>query len=265
MARVQLAVSDGALRCALAERDWLPLTAGLRHLRLPDIFVPPTEQVTAWCAAAGVAVGGPDVLDGEDELVRRALRLKAAAAVEVELSVSVLGEGAMLLAWTTGVAASSLVRRVASAPDGPPRLIDGVELSAFPARRLAEEIVRLVPGGGATPAGVTAAGLAPATARDLGLALHRHDEVAADACARAAGLDQVPPVIRALARGLIGECTVSMRGARGLSRARWLLCEAGWVEIQLGRDGLLRHTPYDETRMRALIQRELAAQLSTAA
>lgn len=265
MARVRLTCSDGALRCALPERDWLPLTAALRHLDLPDVFVPPTDRVAAWCAAAGVTVGDAHILDDEDDLTRRALRLKAAAVVEVELSVSVCGEGAMVLAWTNGRAASSLTRQLHLPADEPPRLVDGVVLSAFPVERVAAEVLRHVPSGGATPEGVETAVVGPGAARDLVLALRSGDRRGTIAASHRAGFPEPPRVLRALATGLVGDATVVVRGLGGTAQLRIVLCEVGWVEIHATPDGRLRHTPYDETGLLALLRRELAAQLPEAA
>jgi hypothetical protein len=265
MARVNMTVHDGALRCALSEREWLPLTAGLRHLRLPDVFVPPADQVAAWCEAAGVEAGDPKILDSEDELTRRALRLKAAAAAEVDLQVSVCGEGAMVLAWTNGVAASSLARAVVVPADDSPQLVDGVTVSAFPVARLAQEVLSHLPSGGSTPDGVRAAAIAPDLARELVVALRSGDDAAATAVAHRAGFPAAPPLLASLATGLIGEASLVVRGQRGHVRLRLVLCEAGWVEIHATADGRLAHTPYDTDGLLELLRRELAAQLSAAA
>lgn len=265
MPRVNLSVSDGALRCAVPEQDWLPLTAGLQDLCLPDGFVPPTEKVAAWCEAAGVEVGDPDILDGEDELTRRALRLKAAAIAEVDLQTSVCGEGSMVIAWTNGQAASSLAREVVVPATDIPQLVDGVLVSAFPVARLAEEILRHIPSGGATPPDVQPVALTPETARDLVRALRTGDTATGARAARRAGFREPPRLVRALATGLIGEATMAVRGIRGAIRARFVLCEIGWVEIHATPDGRLQHTPYDAAGMLDLLRCELAAQLSAAA
>lgn len=265
MVRVSLAVSDGALRCNLPEHDWLPLTAGLRHLQLPDVFVPPDPAVAAWCAAAGIEPGTPDVLDAEEELVRRALRLKASALVEVELQASVCGEGIMVLAWTNGTAASSLTRDLVVPADEIPRLVDGVLLSAFPVHRLVAETLRRLPSGGPTPADASPVTMAPADARALVLALRRRHADEAGRVARLAGYAEPPILMRALATGLIGEASLTVRGLQGVVRARFVLCEVGWVEVAVTAEGLLQHTPYDERGIRDLLAAELTAQLSDAA
>lgn len=265
MPRVHMAVSNGALRCAVQERDWLPLTAGLRHLQLPDVFVPPAEQVRAWCAAAGADLGTPDILDSEDDLTKRALRLKAAAALEVDVQASVCGEGSMMLGWTNGVAASSLARQLLVPADGAPQLLDGVVLSAFPVHRLAHEMLHHVPSGGPTPLGLQPVALAPPHARDLVLQMRAGDPARIAAAAHRAGFATPPPLVEALATGLIGEASVTIEGVRGAARFRFVLCEAGWIEIHARSDGRLQHTPYDADAMLDLFRRELAAQLAAAA
>jgi hypothetical protein len=198
-------------------------------------------------------------------ITRRALRLKAAAAAEVDLQVSVCGEGAMVLAWTNGVAASSLARAVVVPADDSPQLVDGVTVSAFPVARLAQEVLSHLPSGGSTPDGVRAAAIAPDLARELVVALRS----AMTPPPQPSPTEPIPcgaaPARLARDGAHRGRPASSSAVSAAHVRLRLVLCEAGWVEIHATADGRLAHTPYDTDGLLELLRRELAAQLSAAA
>lgn len=124
-----------------------------------------------------------------------------------------------------------------------PIAVPGVQLGAYPPSRLVDQVMRLVPPGGDErglpnrPVAVdqeTALVVARTAVADPEVAL---------ATARRAGLDDVPPVLQALARGTSASVTmtVSTSGQPLHAVRQWLLTDQGWVSLTI-RGSRVVHT-----------------------
>lgn len=126
------------------------------------------------------------------------------------------------------------VRAVVPATSGPVA-VPGIRLGAHPPSSMVEQLMRLVPPGGDE----RELPRAPvALDQDTALVIARTasgDPEVALAAARHAGLDGVPPVLHALARGTSASVTVTVStGATPLHAVRqWLLTDQGWVSLTI--------------------------------
>jgi len=234
------------VRHELAEPEWAAVAGStgldlgaspLRPLTDTDAAADPDEAVVA---AAGLALGRADV--------------------GVTLLAGTSDRGVLAQLGADDRLLGSAVRAVVAA-GGEPQAVPGVRLAAAPAHRLVAETMRLVPPGG--------------DERDLPaapVAIDRHDalvvarsldidpRVALAACRRA-GHDDVPPVLRALARGTSASVTLTVStGATPVHAVRqWLLTDSGWVGLTL-RGSRVVHAP----RSRDELATELVALLAGA-
>ncbi|MEG9227543.1 hypothetical protein [Aeromicrobium sp. Sec7.5] len=136
--------------------------------------------------------------------------------------------------------------------DAGPLPVPGVRLGAHPSSGLVDQVMRLVPPGGEerglprAPVALdqeTALVIARTATGDLDVAL---------AAARRAGLDDVPPVLQALARGTSASVTMTVStSAQPLHAVRqWLLTDQGWVSLTV-RGSRVVHTACSRAELAA--------------
>ncbi len=146
-----------------------------------------------------------------------------------------------------GVAARAIVPAVSG-----PVAVPGVRLGAHPASSVVDQVMRLVPPGG----GARELPRAPVSLdQETALVITRtavDDADAALAAARRAGLDVVPPVLQALARGTSASVTltVSTSGEPLHAVRQWLLTDLGWVSLTI-RGRRVVHTARSRSELAA--------------
>lgn len=238
------------MRSGLDEASWAAVVAetGLDTAASPlrplgehaaPVDAPQATHVEAAALALGRADVGISLLSGTNH---------SGVIAQLGANTSVLG-----------VALRAVLSGVGGAEG--PVAVPGVELGAGHAGAMVEEVMRLVPPGGEVrdlPDG--SVGLE----REDALVMARTavaDEPVAAAAARRSGLDEVPEVIRAVARGTTASVTltISTSAARLYAVRQWLLTDAGWVSLtMLGRRVV--HAP----RSRDELAAELTALLAGA-
>lgn len=261
-----LAPLDGALRARLGERDWAAASAGVAGLPGWAGVLPVDRDgsVVAPAGASGPAGGSDD----PDPVLRAAVAGAGAATVTIEVAAAAGDRALLAVLWCGAEAGSGLARGVDVVPGAglegtTPR--PGVEVSAFPAARLVDELLRHVPD---APARVVAA---PATLPEeltiaLARAIRAGDTATVDALCAELGTDGPPPVVEAAVRGTDGSLDVSVgsRGRDDVSTLRLLRTGAGWVELTRTRDGHVVHTPRGREDVRAALLHDLTGRLATA-
>lgn len=170
----------------------------------------------------------------EPALVEAAALALGRADVGVTL-MSGAGERGVVAQLGSDRQALGVAVRAVVAGDSGPVAVPGVRLGAHPPSDLVDQVMRLVPPGGderglpRRPVAVdqeTALVIARTAITDADVAL---------AAARRAGLDDVPPVLQALARGTSASVTmtVSTSGQPLHAVRQWLLTDQGWVSLTI--------------------------------
>jgi hypothetical protein len=204
-----------------------------------------------WAAALASEEGG-EVVAGARLAARGPVRVQVLTRAADRVVAADLGAAADGAAGAVRVSVVEADGRVV------PR--DGVELSLFRSARLAPEVLRLLPPDGPAPVeGATAFTIPVEAALVVSRALREQDEALARLAAATAGLDGVPPLLEALSDSLRGEATVTVvAGEQVLGTRRWLLCQLGWVHVELTPDGVL-HSPVDRGGILDTLVRDVAA------
>jgi hypothetical protein len=258
---VTLAPRDGALRARLGEREWAAASAGVAGLPGWAAVLPADRDGRPVAAPAGP----PGDLD---PVLRAAVTGGAVADVSVEVAAAAGGRALLAVLWCTAEAGSGLVRGVDVVPGAGfagTSARPGVEVSAFPVRRLVGEVLRHVPD---APARVEPAPAAVPEELTVALAqaLRTGDRaVVATLCAEL-GADGPPAVVEAAVRGTDGSVVVAVRsrGRDDVSALGLLRTTAGWVELSRTADGRVLHTPRSRADVRAAVLHDLTGRLAAA-
>ncbi|MCK5892240.1 hypothetical protein [Aeromicrobium sp.] len=200
------------------------------------------------------AGGGP----AEPALVEAAAL--ALSRADVGLTVmSGTGERGVLAQLGSDQHALGVAIRAVVAGDAGPVAVPGVRLGAHAPGQLTREVMRLVPPGGEErrlPRGPVTldqeaaliAGRTAVSDPDVALAAVRH-----------AGLEDVPPVLQALARGTSASVTMTVSTGGGPLHAvrQWLLTDRGWVSLTV-RGRRVTHTASSRAELTAATTSMLA-------
>lgn len=261
-----LAPLDGALRARLRERDWAAASAGVTGLPGWAGVLPVDRDGSA---VEPPAPARADAADGVDPLLRAAVEGAGAALVTVEVAAAAGDRALLAVLWSDAQAGSGLARGVDVVPGAGPAGTTprpGVEVSAFPAAGLVDEVLRHVPD---APVRVAAA---PATVPEeltiaLAQAIRTGDTATVDALCAELGTDGPPAVVEAAVRGTDGSLVVSVgsRGSTDVSTLSLLRTHAGWVELTRTADGHVVHTPRSREDVRAALGYDLTGRFAARA
>lgn len=226
--RRALSPLDGALRVRLDEDAW----SGLAGDTAPRSVLRPLDGAGARPAARSYDAG-----------LREAATLALGpAAIHLDLAVGRGDRGLLAALGTDGWSAAGAVRTVATPDGGAARPVPGVEVSGFPAGRLVEEVLRLLPPDGVVvplaPEEPTEVSLPRGLAIPLTRALQVGDTRLAATIARTAGLDAVPDLLEAAAERVRASATatIAVAGSSDVQVHTWLQCRLGWLDVSLHRD-----------------------------
>lgn len=251
--------SDGALRARLDEDAWASVLHGQRDL-------------PRWAAALPATRRGTPTGDGDgrpvDEALFAAVALHEHALVEVEVAAATESHAVLASVWADALAGSALVRGLDVTPGAGPEgamLRPGIEVSAFMAGRIVDEVMRLVPDAPAHVQ-VAAADVPEELTVAMGLALRTGDRTTVEALSAALGFDGPPPVLEQSIRTMSGNLTLTVRsvGRPDVSVATWLRCDAGWVELSRTADGIVRHVPRTRDDVAGTLVLDLSSRWTTA-
>jgi hypothetical protein len=257
-----LTLLDGGLRARLDEREWALASTGVDGLPGWAAVLPVDRDGSA------VATPGGGVGDGVDPVLRGAVTAGGAALVAVEIAAASGDRAVLAVLWADARAGSGLARGVDVVPGAGPAGTTprpGVEVSAFPAERLVDEILRHVP-----PAPVRAPAARASVPEELTVALARAlrtgDRSTVDALCAELGTDGPPAVVESAARSTDGNLVVSVRsvGRADVSTLSLLRCDAGWVELARTADERVLHTPCSREDIRTALLHDLTGRFASA-
>ena len=207
---------------------------------------------------ADPAVGAERTEPSAPALVEAAALALGRAEVGVTLMSGAGERGVLAQIGSDRQALGVAVRAVVPGGSGPTP-VPGVRLGAHPPSRLVDQVMRLVPPGGEErdlPRG------AVSLDQESALVIARTATGDADvalAAARRAGFDDVPPVLKALARGTTASVTMTVSTAGEPLHAvrQWLLTDQGWVSLTI-RGGNVVHTACSRAELAAATTSMLA-------
>jgi hypothetical protein len=258
-----LAPLDGALRARLGEQEWAWACAGVDGLPGWAAVLPVDRDGSA------VAIPGEGMADAGDPVLRGAVTAGSSARVAVEVAAT-SGDRAVLAVLRADARAGSCLARGVDVVPGAglagtiPR--PGVEVSAFPAQQLVDEVLRQVP-----PAPVRTEAGAAAVPEELtialAVALRTGDRSTVDALCAELGTDGPPAVVESAVRSTDGSLVVSVRsvGRTDVSVLSLLRCDAGWVELTRTADEQVLHTPRSREDIRSALLHDLTGRFTSAA